>query len=396
MHAFAQVRRLAGIALLTALVAAGIAPAGAADEGTQDLPVMLSVTGGAAFIGKQSLQSVQLVTDIVNAQGGIRGKKLHIVLQDTTTSPSTAVQLLNGLISQHVQATFGPTFTAECSALAPLITNGPIVSCFSPGVHPPAGSYMFSGGVGSDSMALSIANYFRGRGWTKVAIISSTDASGQDFAENFDKVMDLPVNSGLHFVAKEHFATTDISTTAQIARIKAANPQVVITWTAGTGLGVVLQSVHEVGLDVPIMAGNANMVHAQLDGYAAFVPKTLLFPGILGITNVASSPAAVKAAESQFNSAYAKTGAKPDLPGALSWIPTKLLLDAYAAIGWNATADQLRAWIVSQHNWAGVNGIYDFAKFPQRGIGPDSCIITQWNPTSHEFTAVSGPAGSTH
>jgi len=242
-------------------------------------------------------------------------------------------------------------------------------------------------------MALSIANYFRGRGWTKVAIISSTDASGQDFAENFDKVMDLPANSGLHFVAKEHFATTDISVTAQIARIKTANPQAVIVWTAGTGLGVALQGVHEVGLDVPIMAGNANMVHAQLDGYAAFVPKTLLFPGILGITNVASSPAGVKAAESQFNAAYAKLGAKPDLPGALSWDPTKLLFDAYTAIGWNATADQLRAWIVSQHNWSGINGIYDFAKFPQRGIGPDSCIITQWNPTTHEFSPVSGPAG---
>jgi hypothetical protein len=70
------------------------------------------------------------------------------------------------------------------------------------------------------------------------------------------------------------------------------------------------------------------------------------------------------------------------------------LLDAYAAIGWNATADQLRAWIVSQHNWAGINGIYDFAKYPQRGIGPDSCVITQWNPTSKEFTAISGPAGA--
>ena len=299
--------------------------------------------------------------------------------------------MLNGLISAHVQAVFGPTFTAECSALAPLITSGPIVSCFSPGVHPPAGSFMFSGGVGSDSMAHSIATYFRGKGYTRIAIISSTDASGQDFEENFDKAMAEPANSSMKLVGREHFATSDISVAAQIARIKSSNPQTLIVWTAGTGLGVALHAVHDVGLDVPIMAGNGNMVRAQLTGYEAFLPKTLMFPGILGMTPLASSPAGVKAAQAQYFAAYAKDG----LPGALSWDPTHLLLDAYKAIGWNATSEQLRNWIVSQHAWPGVNGVYDFAKFPQRGIGPESCVIDRWDPKAHDFVAVSGPGGVT-
>ncbi|HXQ23683.1 MAG TPA: ABC transporter substrate-binding protein [Candidatus Acidoferrales bacterium] len=389
-----SLRRFVTFAVLATMITAVVGPATAADD-TVDLPTFLSVTGGAAFIGKEALESVQLWADIVNAQGGIRGKKVHVVLQDTTSTPAVAVQLMNQAISNHVQATFGPTFTAECNALAPLIANGPLVSCYSPGVHPPAGSFMFSGGVGSDSMAVAITNYFRARGWTHIAIINSTDASGQDFADNFDKAMALPVNSGLQLVAHEHFATTDLSVQAQIARIKSANPQTVIVWTAGTGLGVALQGVHDVGLDVPIMAGNGNMVRQQLDGYAAFLPKTLLFPGILGITPLATSAAGIKAAEAQFTAAYAKAGMKPDLPGALSWDPTRLLLDAYAALGWNATSDQLRAWIVSQHAWAGINGIYDFAKYPQRGIGVDSCVITLWNPTTHDFTPASGPGGTT-
>jgi branched-chain amino acid transport system substrate-binding protein len=387
-------RRFAGIAVLTALLATAIGPATAADE-TVDMPTLLSVSGSAAFIGKQALESVQRLAAAINAQGGIRGKMLKVSLQDTTSTPATAVQLLNGLISAHVQAVFGPTFTAECSALAPLITSGPIVSCFSPGVHPPAGSFMFSGGVGSDSMAHSIATYFRGKGYTRIAIISSTDASGQDFEENFDKAMAEPANSSMKLVGREHFATSDISVAAQIARIKSSNPQTLIVWTAGTGLGVALHAVHDVGLDVPIMAGNGNMVRAQLTGYEAFLPKTLMFPGILGMTPLASSPAGVKAAQAQYFAAYAKDGLKPDLPGALSWDPTHLLLDAYKAIGWNATSEQLRNWIVSQHAWPGVNGVYDFAKFPQRGIGPESCVIDRWDPKAHDFVAVSGPGGVT-
>jgi branched-chain amino acid transport system substrate-binding protein len=392
MPRFPNCRRFAGIALLAAIVAAGVGPATAADE-TVELPTVLSVTGPAAFIGKQALQSVQLIAGIVNAQGGIRGKTVHVSLQDTTSSPATAVQLLNQLISQHVAATFGPTFTAECSALIPLITAGPLVSCFSPGVHPAPGSFMFSAGVGSDAMAAGIATYFRSQKWTRVAIMSSTDASGQDFEENFNKVMAEPVNSGLKIVAREHFAVSDLSVAAQISRIKSADPQTVIVWTAGTGLGVALHGIHDVGLDVPVMAGNGNMVHAQLTGYDGFLPKTLLFPGVPGITAPAGESAGVKAAQNQFSAAYAKTGAKPDLPGALSWDPTKLLLDAYAALGWNATSDQLRGWIVSQHAWAGINGVYDFAKYPQRGIGVESCIITRWDANTHDFVAVSGSGG---
>ncbi len=280
-------RRFAVFAILTALLVPSI-PAKAADD-TVELPTLMSVTGGAAFIGKEGLESVQLLADLVNAQGGIRGKKVHVDMHDTTSTPATAVQLLNQVISSsHPSAIFGPTFTAECNALAPLITSGPVVSCYSPGVHPAAGTFMFSGGVGSDSMAVAITTYFRGRGWKNVAIISSTDASGQDFEENFNKAMELPVNSALKLVAREHFATSDISVNAQITRIKAAAPQALIIWTAGTGLGVALHGVHDVGLDVPIMAGNGNMVRTQLSGYDAFLPKTLMFPGILGMTPLAT------------------------------------------------------------------------------------------------------------
>jgi hypothetical protein len=86
---------------------------------------------------------------------------------------------------------------------------------------------------------------------------------------------------------------------------------------------------------------------------------------------------------------------KPDLPGARSWDPTDLLLDAYRAEGWNASAEQLRRWISSQRHWAGINGIYDFATYPQRGIGQDSCVIDCWNRRSGDFVAVSKPGGAT-
>jgi branched-chain amino acid transport system substrate-binding protein len=253
---------------------------------------------------------------------------------------------------------------------------------------------MFSGGVGTDGMSQALTQYFRDRNWTRIGLISSTDASGQDFEKNFDAAMATAVNGRLHLVTREHFAVSDLSVNAQIARMKSARPDVVIVWTAGTGLGVALHGVHDVGLDVPVVAGNGNMVRAQLKQYQGFLPKTLLFPGILGMVPATGGSAAVRAAQTRYFTAYAREGLKPDLPGALSWDPTDLLLDAYRAEGWNATAAQLREWISSQRHWAGVNGTYDFAKYPQRGIGQESCVVDRWNPQSGDFVAVSKPGGA--
>jgi branched-chain amino acid transport system substrate-binding protein len=385
----------AGIAALALSIGAGIHAASAADNAV-NVPVILSVSGSAAFIGREAYESVQLIAGLFNAHGGIRGKTLHLVLQDTTSSPATAVQLFNQAISAHAQAIFGPTFTAECNAVAPLLTAGPNVTCFSPGVHPKPGTFMFSGGVGSDGMAQAIATYFSAKGYTHIALISSTDASGQDFEENWDKALAEPAFAKLQTVVREHFSVSDISVNAQMTRIKTANPQAVILWTAGTGAGVALHAVHDVGIDVPILLGNANMVRSQLIGYTGFVPRALLFPGILGMTPIAGETAGVKAAQAVWFKAYGGEGIKPDLPGALSWDLTMLQFDAYSALGWNATSEQIRSWISSQKSWSGVNGLYDFAKYPQRGIGAESCIIARWDPQRRDFIAVSGAGGTTH
>jgi branched-chain amino acid transport system substrate-binding protein len=388
-------RRYAVIALglAVALLTASSSAVAAAAPARVELPTLLSVTGSAAYIGKEALESVRLVVAQRNADGGVRGRLLDVALTDTGTQPLLALQAMNQIKAKSAAAVFGPTFTAVCNAVEPIVKDGPVVSCFSPGVHPKPGSFMFSAGVGSGGMAQALATYFNDRNWQRIGMISSIDASGQDFETQFDRVMAQPENARLHLVAREHFNVSDLSVAAQMARIKAANPQVVIVWTAGTGLGVALHGIKQVGLNVPVVAGNGNMVRSQLSNYSGFIPATLLFPGLLGMTPATDAPAAVRAAQTKYFAAYATTGAKPDLPGALSWDPTEILLDAYQALGWDATPEQLRDWISSQHAWAGINGIYDFAAIPQRGIGVDSCVIDRWDETAKTFVPVSAPGG---
>lgn len=355
---------------------------------------MLSLTGRAAFIGKAEQTTLETIQAYVNAHGGIRGRQIAFAIQDDQSTPATGVQIQNQFNSDKVPIVLGPTFTQVCSAVAPLVeTKGPVSYCFSPGIHPKPDTYVFSSGVGSHEMADAIARWARLKGWTKIAIISSTDASGQDFEEGLNLALARSENKGVELVAREHFATTDLSVTAQITRIKAAAPQMAIAWTAGTAFGTLLQGFHDVGVTVPIVGGNGNMIVEQLRQYKAFLPRELYFPGQLGLARQHSSNARVNELEKVFFDGLARANAKPSIPSLQDYDPVLLVMDAYRALGFDATPDQLRGWIARQRNWVGINGVYNFAKWPQRGIGDEACVIDRFDATSEEWVPASKPGG---
>ncbi len=359
-----------------------------------EVNVMLSLSGSAAFIGKEEQTSLGIIERLVNQSGGIRGRQIKFVIQDDQSNPQVGVQLANAIIAKKVPVIVGPTFTAVCNAVLPLIReNGPVMYCLSPGIHPVAGGYAFSATVGSGDMALVIARFIRDHGWNRVAIISSTDASGQDFEKGFDNALALADNKSLQLVAREHFATSDVSVNAQMARIKAANPQAMIGWTAGTGFGTVLHGYHDVGLDVPIVGGNGNMIFAQLAGYSGFMPKELYFPGVLGLSIAQTPKGPVRDKQAIYFSEYAKINAKPDFPSNAGWDAPWLVIDAFKKLGFDATPQQIRDFIRGQRNWVGINGVYSFTDAEQRGIGPMGDAIFRYDPEQQAFVPASKPGG---
>ena len=152
------------------------------------------------------------------------------------------------------------------------LANGPFDYCLSPGAHPPAGSYQFSTSVDTHDLIEAQVRYFRLTGITRLAFITSTDASGQDAERGFDEVVKLPENAGITVVERQRFNTTDVSVSAQIERIRAASPQAVIAWSTGAPIATVFKAVLQAGLDVPIATTNGNQTYAQMEQYKDFLP----------------------------------------------------------------------------------------------------------------------------
>ncbi len=385
-------RRTAALALVAALgLSLGlVAPAQSADP--VEINVITPLTGGGAFLGNTQAKALEQLAIIENKNGGIKGRPIKLNFLDDQTNPQVTVQLANSLIAKKVNVVLGSSLSGMCKAILPLfVTNGPINYCLSPAIYPPKGSYGFTASASTKDLIYATVRFFREKGWTKIAMLSTTDASGQDGDHDLADALTFPENKGMQLVASEHYNPGDVSATAQVAKIKGSNPQALIVWAPGTPFGTALHAISEVGLDVPISSTSANMVNTQLKGYAAFAPKYMVFPGLGYAVGMAQNDK-VKAAQATYFAALKAGGLDNSVQRGLTWDALLITINALRAVGPDASPDAIRTYIEGIKDFPGITGVYDFSDSGtavQRGLNINAVVMMRWNAASSSWTAVS-------
>jgi branched-chain amino acid transport system substrate-binding protein len=379
------------ITLVAAALFFGLTVADAADR---EINVILPLTGGGAFLGKAEQQALQQFEKAANASGGIHGDPLKFVFHDDQSSPQVAVQLANQVKATNPPVILGSALVALCNAMAPLMKEGPVLYCFSPGIHPVSGGFVFSSSISTKELAAALLRYFGAKGWHKVALITSTDASGQDAYKNFKSLVGAEGHKDVELVAEAQLNPTDVSAAAQIQRLKGANPDVLVAWSTGGPIGTVFKAIHDAGLELPVATTNGNHTYAQMAQYAAFLPKELYIPAadfLKSTRPVQASEASV--AKEAFFGAFEGTDIKPDGPSTYAWDPALLVVSALRKLKVDASAEDLRAYLSGLKGVAGINGYYDFKAVPNRGLDESNVVVTRWDAAAQTWAVVSDPLG---
>jgi branched-chain amino acid transport system substrate-binding protein len=381
---------------LTAAFALGIAaaltgPLGAADPAPYEINAILSETGGAAAIGLREALMLGIAEKIINKSGGIAGRPVKFNIQDDGSNPQTGVQLMNGLTARKVQLVVGSGVTPICGAMLPLIAPaGPLDFCLSPIIPLPPGSYMFGASAGPKDILAYTLRFIRSHGWNRIGLITTTDASGQAYDRELDAALGGVEGAGMQLVDREHFSNTDISLAAQVAKVKAASPNVLLTYCVGPCFGTLLKNVSDAGLALPVIGSGGNLDRTQLDSYKSFVPKELYLINYNGVIPDPAARGAYRTAQKRFFDAYADAGTHVQALDVVAWDPVMLLVDALRKLGPDATAQQLRDYLADVHGWAGLEGTYDFRAVPQRGLDASAVRAYLWNPARSDVTAAPG------
>jgi branched-chain amino acid transport system substrate-binding protein len=363
-----------------------------------EIPVIIPLTGAYAYTGQLGKQTFTTVEALVNKTGGIHGAPLHFVFYDDQSSPQMAVQVAQQAVATKPVAIIGSEFVALCQAMEP-ITRGKVVQyCISPGVHPAYGTDMFSASIATDGMATAMIRFMREKNWKKIATITAIDASGQDAENQLKTAAALPENvaKGVTIVDAEHFSPSDQTVAAQMQRIRAANPDVIVMWNSGPQFGTVARAYNDAGLTIPAFTTNANLTFTFMKQFADFLPKELYFPApaFFG-PNTPGVPPRVRDAVHKFEDAMKPTGLPIDFGVGTVWDPPTLIVDGLRHLPAGATYAQLRDWILAQRDWAGIAGIYDFSNGPgaQRGLTVKDTMIVRWDAAKQLFVPASRLGG---
>src|SRR5512146_2537621 len=91
-----------------------------------------ALTGPSSSTGVGINRGVQLAVEDINNAGGVGGRKLELIVRDTQSDPTKAVNAVSELTQrQKVSMIFGPVNSGEALAATPLIARDKV-----PMLHP--------------------------------------------------------------------------------------------------------------------------------------------------------------------------------------------------------------------------------------------------------------------
>jgi branched-chain amino acid transport system substrate-binding protein len=183
---------------------------------------ILPLTGDAAVWGQNVKKGIDLALAELNAAGGVRGRQLFVVYEDSQGLPRIAVTALNKMIdADHVPAIIGDVASSSVLSMAPIAEKQQVV-LLSPGASnadiTTAGQFVFRNWHSDSAEGKYLANVAHDRlQKRRLAIIYVNNAYGKGLEQVFSKrFKDL----GGTIATSEAFAQNATDFRAQLLRIK--------------------------------------------------------------------------------------------------------------------------------------------------------------------------------
>ncbi len=249
--------------LVVALIATGVFAAGAKESltpGVTDTKIVFGYTmpmsGPVGFIGNQTLESIKAEFNRVNDAGGIHGRKLEVIAYDSGMDVSQAVANYRRLITEDKVFALLFGFGAYTRPAYPLIEQNKIPWLF-PMAPPedmmfPAREYLFSLFPTTATQVRAMAAWLESEGqFKRISVVYGDSASGKT---GLDRFMQEAKDRNLNVVASEAIVETSPSAAVQVAKIRQANPDLVlIMGMTMQPAAVIIKEVRRTGMDAQIM-----------------------------------------------------------------------------------------------------------------------------------------------
>ena len=218
------------------------------------------MTGDAAGYGQSLREAVDMVVAEKNAKGGLLGQKIQIIVGDDAGKPEQAVSVAKRLASSDNVAIMLGSISSPASLAASQVaqqtqTAQIVISGTAQRITTQGNPWVFRSAVPDTKIAGDLADFVNEKfaGKKKVAFLYVNDDFGRGGIEGFKA---RAQKYGIAAVADEKYTRGDLDFTAQLARIKNANPDFVVEWSRYAEGALIAKQRLQAGIGAPFLGSD--------------------------------------------------------------------------------------------------------------------------------------------
>lgn len=257
------IQKLSRLSILLVLIAALLSVYGAAAQSSEPIYIGVSgpLTGPAAQYGEQWKKGFDLALEEINAAGGIDGRELAYIFEDSQADPKQSVVVAQKFVAdERIIVELGDFSSTASMAASPIYQRGGLVQFGFTNSHPDftfaGGDYTWSTSVTQAQASPALADFaVTTLGLKKLAIFQINNDWGK---ATVDLLSPRVEELGAEIVSVQPYLPDDKDFRSAITSVKETNPDGIILVSYQADGALIAQQVREAGLAVPFV-GSASL-----------------------------------------------------------------------------------------------------------------------------------------
>ncbi|KUG22530.1 branched-chain amino acid abc transporter, amino acid-binding protein [hydrocarbon metagenome] len=338
---------------------------------------LFSVSGPASFLGEPERNTAEMMVAQINKAGGIKGRKLELIVYDTQGDATKAVQGVNKLIKDDkVVAIIGPSTTGDSMAVIPVIEKAeiPLISCAAGiKITDPVKKWVFKTAQNDVLAVIKIYKYLQKQKISKIAILTVSDGFGSSGREQ------LKLQSkefGMQIISDETYGPKDDDMTVQLTKIRDSEAQAIICWGTNPGPAKVARNVKQLGIKLPLFMshGVSSKKFIELAGEGA---EGIILPSgrVIVADQLPKSDPQKKALMNYVNEYQKNYKVEGDHFGGHAFDAIMLLKGAMERGGFSPAA--IRDQLEKTKKFAGIGGTFTYSPQDHAGLTVDAFVLVK-------------------
>lgn len=358
-----KTRRLSVLVILSVCLAI-LWGCGKGEKAESSLPAdvtigaILPITGPASVLGEFVRTGIIVATDEINAQGGINGRPLRVIIEDSKNDPKEAINVYRKLIASDKVSTVISSMSGVSNALVPLAENDRKVlfaTTVSASKFAAKSPWVFRLFITADIDAATAARFAREKLNAKTAgILHVEDDMGKSFASVFESSFR---DKGGSIVLAEAFSATTMDFKNIAAKLTGLKANLLYLVGYDKNLGILIRQLREAGVNIPMLS-IATVGEPYVIQQAGLAVEGIYFTSTLYDPQNPRSEI-VKQFVSKTESL---TGKKPNYFAAFAHDSLIALCSALRGVSDPSDAESVRAWLSKMPPIDGMVGPVSFDK----------------------------------